>query len=738
MHPLSRLLAPLLKLRPFLLVLLVGVLLTALLATWIGKLIQRNAQTLLEQATDVATLQIESRLNEQSAVLRGLQGAFIANPTLDGEAFQTILEEQNVLSRLSGFVAIGFARQLERENLKPFVAAVRNSRKDNPSPYQDYAIHPETGLARIQPIDYLYPLNISTAPYLGLDLLSFTDNRSALTLSRDEGRGMASMPFRLGPQSNAPLGFMMHFPVYAEPKPLNSVDRQARYRGSITAIYQVDQMLVSMGTALQNRFAQTRLFDTGGALDRAARHPQTLLYEAIRPAGEAGTLLCDNKLINVPGRQWRLELCATSWQIAPQHHDSLRLYWLGGIGLSLILATLLQARKQAALREADLEREHSASLRQQENHRQKLSVLAEQMNELVVLRDVLGRIEYANPAAQRRFGREDKPLEQSADPLLLSAELGQLSEPLHATSSHCDSEGRISHYQASVIPLHTLSNQLLGTALLARDITAEVEQNTALRQRNERLSDLLELSNDWVWEQDAGGRFTQISGGFFKIHDLNPAHRAELGPHELAQVGLSAAQWQSHRKAIETHQAYRDFPVILRSGTEPLVISLSGKPVFDASGYFAGYRGVGRDITALYQAHLMTQAGKQRLAAILESISDGVITTDLSGHVDYINPVAVALTGREPQDALGQPIEQILQVLDPATRLPLSSLPRQTLATHQACIHHRNGILLDQFGATFRIQEAVACIRDENGNACGSVVVFRDQSNMPERISLPD
>lgn len=737
MHPFSRLLTPLLKLRPFLLALLGGVLLTALLATWAGKLIQRNAQTLLEQAVGVATLRIEARLNEQTEMLRGLQGAFIANPGLERETFQAILEEQNILSRLSGFVAIGFARQIERENLKPFVAAVRRGRRNNPAPYQDYTVHPDTGLARTQPIDYLYPVNISTARYLGLDLLSFTDNRSALILSRDEGRGMASIPFRLGPQGNAPLGFMMHFPVYAGPKPLNIVERQARYRGSITAIYQVDQILASMGSALQNPYAQTRLFDTGGALDRAARHPETLLYEASQPSNNPGALLCSNKLINLPGRQWRLELCATTWQIVPQHHDSLRLYWLTGIGLSLIVATLLQVKKQAAAREEHEERERNAGLRQRENHWQKLSALAEQMNELIVIRDVLGRIEYANPVAQRRFGREDKPLEQSAEPLLLSAELGQLNEPLNATSSHCDAEGRVNHYQASVIPLHTLTDHFLGTALLARDITIETEQGEALRQRNERLSDLLELSNDWIWEQDTAGHFTHISGGFFKIHDINPAHQTELSPRELAQAGLSEAQWLVHRKAIETRQSYRDFTFILRSGNAPLVISLSGKPVFDAAGYFVGYRGVGRDITALHQARLMAQAEKQRLAAVLESLSDGVITTDLSGRVDYINPVAIALTGREPQEAISQPIELIFQVIDPTTRLPLPSLPRQTLATHQAPARHRNSILLNRFGPTFNIQEAVACIRDEKGDACGCVVVFRDQSNWPDRVNFP-
>lgn len=738
MQAFTQLLATLRKLRPLLLTLVGGLLLTALLAMWINRLIQRDAQTLLGQISAVAALQIETRLNEQAEVLRGLQGAFIANPGLERETFKSILENQNILSRLAGFVAIGFARQVEREQLTPFIATVRNARRNDQIHYLDYTVHPDTGMARIQPIVYLYPINVSTTAYLGLDLLSLTDNRNALAISRDEGRGITSPPFKLGSKPEDPQGFMVHYPVYsAGTKSPTAADRPTRYRGSLTAIYRADQLLTSMDANLRNQVGRTRLYDTGGALDRATRRPETLLQETHRPQSDLSTPICSDKLINLPGRQWRLELCATTWQIVPQHQDSLWLCWLAGTALTLLLGTVLQVRVNAAELARKRVQDIRANLRRRENHCQKLAILAELADNIIVIRDTQGHIEYANPAAKNHFGHTEKPLEQSTEPLLLSAELGELSEPLHAVSSHRDIEGRVSHYDAAVIPLHDALGQALGSALLARDITRSQEQNDALRQRNEHLSGLLELSNDWVWEQDAEGHFTHVSGGFFKNREINPAHMVGLTHRELAQAGLSEAAWALHRKTIDAHQSYRDFTFILRGGNEPLVISLSGQPVFDEAGYFVGYRGVGRDITALHLAQLKAQTERQRILAILESLSDGVITTDLTGRVDYMNPVAVALCGREPQEALNQPIELIFQVVDPLTRLPLPSLPRQTLTGNHTPLYHRTAILLNRFGLTFTIQEAVASIRDEKGDAIGSVVVFRDQSNWFDQASHP-
>lgn len=715
------------NLRPFLLTLLCGAFLTLLCALWVKQQILLDARNTLDQTASMAALQIETRLAAQTEVLRGLQGAFVANASMGRPLFRDILDSQNILTRLPGFVSISFARLVQNEDLDPFIATTRATSGTVEMAYQQYTVHPQTGQSVLQVIDYLYPLNATTTTYLGLDLLSISGNGAALATSRDEGRGIASPPLRL-PGLTGP-GFMLHYPVYtAGPRPLVYSERQRRYLGSITAIYQAAHVLSTVESRLMTRLTRARLFDTGGSLNRKDRQPEQLLHE-INHQSDNSKNLCSSQIINLPGRQWRLEACSTPWKIVPHRKDGLWLCWLIGISISMLLATLVQSHKRSRDMAVQLADDITSDLRKHENRHRKLEALADEARDLIVIRAANGQIEYANPAAQRRFRQEGKLLEKTSEPLLASAELSELHEPLVIPCSHREASGDIRHYEAMLVPMRDHYGQYLGSALLARDITRRIEQAEELRKTNQRLSDMLELSSDWLWEQDVNARFTHVSGGFFKLHDINPAHMIGRSRWELNHTGVTAETWENHQKTIATHLPYRDFIFTLLGGREPLIVSVSGKPVFDDSGLFVGYRGIGRDITALQQAKLLAQAEKLRVLATLESLSDGVITTDLAGRVDYMNPVAIALTGRELEEALGQPIEMIFQVLEPASRLPLPSLPRQVLANHCAPTHHRTAVLLNRFGLTFTIQEAIACIRNEQNDIMGSVVVFRDLSD---------
>jgi len=109
---------------------------------------------------------------------------------------------------------------------------------------------------------------------------------------------------------------------------------------------------------------------------------------------------------------------------------------------------------------------------------------------------------------------------------------------------------------------------------------------------------LVELLSDWYWEQDAEFRFTVVS-------TRRPENSADPFPYvgrkhwEQPALNLSDADWERHRAQLEWHQPFRDFEVQHATDDGRVVwISLSGEPMFDDSGAFKGYRGVGRDITA--------------------------------------------------------------------------------------------------------------------------------------------
>jgi diguanylate cyclase (GGDEF)-like protein len=117
-----------------------------------------------------------------------------------------------------------------------------------------------------------------------------------------------------------------------------------------------------------------------------------------------------------------------------------------------------------------------------------------------------------------------------------------------------------------------------------------------LRASQARLADLVALSSDWIWEQDAQGRFTYVSDEVVRV-GLDPA--AMIGQRRevdaLPAVGGSCPQDYADRLAAR--QPLRNFTYgAVLPGGQPLYMRISGDPV-EEGGVFKGYRGVACDVT---------------------------------------------------------------------------------------------------------------------------------------------
>ncbi|MHB9119181.1 MAG: response regulator [Burkholderiales bacterium] len=127
-----------------------------------------------------------------------------------------------------------------------------------------------------------------------------------------------------------------------------------------------------------------------------------------------------------------------------------------------------------------------------------------------------------------------------------------------------------------------------------------VQERTAeLRESEARFRRLTELSSDWYWEQDENGNFTEVNGPVQEL--LGSQVDTLLLETEVAQV----ASWnEAERAALEANIAARlPFLDLVCSridadGTHQY-FQVSGEPIFGLSGRFAGYRGVGRDISEI-------------------------------------------------------------------------------------------------------------------------------------------
>ena len=128
----------------------------------------------------------------------------------------------------------------------------------------------------------------------------------------------------------------------------------------------------------------------------------------------------------------------------------------------------------------------------------------------------------------------------------------------------------------------------------------------------------------------------------------------------------------------------------------------------------------------LQHSNQALQISEEQLAVTLNSIGDGVITTDAQARVTSLNPLAERLTGWNEEAARGQPIEDVLHIVNKSSREPVV-IPVMAALLHgsvQALANHT--VLLSRDGREYDIADSCAPIRARDEQVIGSVLVFRD------------
>jgi diguanylate cyclase (GGDEF)-like protein/PAS domain S-box-containing protein len=119
---------------------------------------------------------------------------------------------------------------------------------------------------------------------------------------------------------------------------------------------------------------------------------------------------------------------------------------------------------------------------------------------------------------------------------------------------------------------------------------------------------------------------------------------------------------------------------------------------------------------------------RERTRVTLESIGDGVLSTDVACNITYLNGEAERMTGWLRDEARGRPIAEVFHLVDAGTRQSARNPVETVIANKKNVALHAQSILIRRDGYEAPIEDSAAPIFDRHGQVTGAVVTFHDIS----------
>jgi diguanylate cyclase (GGDEF)-like protein/PAS domain S-box-containing protein len=275
--------------------------------------------------------------------------------------------------------------------------------------------------------------------------------------------------------------------------------------------------------------------------------------------------------------------------------------------------------------------------------------------------------------------------------------------------------------------------KLIGASLASGLEKIRFRQEMA--ERDEMQALLTVTSYDGMWDFDAANNIIRYSPqwkAMLRYEDVDLDSQRLDWRRLIHQDDLARVQAGLREHIAGNSEVFSSVHRMRRSDGEWRWMECRIKALTDGHGRLRRLVGVEHDITErkVYEEALFRE--KESAQITLQSIGDGVVTTDAEGQVEYLNPVAQELTGWGIEDALGRPLEQIFRGFHEETCEPLENPLTMAIQRNRAIKSVRPTLLIRRDGNELYIESTASPIRNDKGDVTGGVLVFHDVSESRE------
>jgi diguanylate cyclase (GGDEF)-like protein/PAS domain S-box-containing protein len=275
-----------------------------------------------------------------------------------------------------------------------------------------------------------------------------------------------------------------------------------------------------------------------------------------------------------------------------------------------------------------------------------------------------------------------------------------------------------------------LALKLLGVSCASGLERLRLARDLATVQERDRL--VTQTANDGLWDYDVRDNSMYFSPRWramlgYESDEEIPEWRYLVHPDDMARVQRLLRDHLEGRTEI-----FEGVHRMRHANGEWRWIQSRVQGRVDEHGRVQRLVGIETDITERKRYEEALFREKESAQITLQSIGDGVVTTDADARVQYLNPVAEGLTGWRLDDAVGLAIEEIFRGFHEETCEPVENPVAVAIRRNRRIKSVRPTLLIRRDGNELYIESTAAPIRDPNGEAIGGVLVFHDVSESRE------
>ncbi|MEM6185333.1 PAS domain S-box protein [Shewanella vaxholmensis] len=735
-----------------LLVLLIGLALSALLTGLTGRMNAQTIEQALRENAEQISENVINRITLYQYGLRGARGTIVTagEHGISRASFHRYSLTRDVDHEFPGARGFGFIRRVPSADEAAFIARVR---QDDWPDFNIRQLNAHDGERYV--IEYIEPVDRNKAA-VGLDIASEAHRKAAADAAMLSGEVRLSAPITLVQATGRPLqSFLILQPIYRTGLvPKTQQERLSAGYGWSYAPLVTNEVLT--GLALNQKMTKLLLSDI-----TQAEHP--ISFFETHPDDASPLSAYRHKMTkDIFGRQWQIEVIAYPSFIKSLRLNQPSLVLLSGSLFSLLLAALI------AMWSISLQRKKQVQLEQARR-----ANMLEHSLDGIISYDTKGQITSWNRGAEQLFGYTvAHALGQSCCKLIIPASIVQQERALFAEvlagktllnriSSHQRQDGSHLSTSTTAMPIYDEHGNIVGMSQTIRDITAQQEAeryilslNASLERQVAKRTHALQqalLENqtllDTINQQllysvtDPNGVILEVNDNFCRISGY--AREQLVGKtHAILKSGEhDASFWRAMWQQINVGQSWHG-EICNRDKHQTLkwFDTVIG-PVFDEYGKIERFVALRIDITD----RKLTQIEKNNLGSLLTNVLDAasemsIIATDVQGNITIFNRGAERLLGYSAEEMIGQSTPAPLHLPEEVMvrSAELSAEYGHDIQGFDVFIYKaraegsetRNWTYVRKDGSQFQVSLSVTAMRDSVGEIIGYLGIGVDISLM--------